>query len=90
MKEIDDVLRIARKVQPDLWCRTEQVARIIDPAAFDDDWIIDPPSAARLHEAKLKYMQAAAMSKAQDVLKVLGVNTETDWLAILQRLAEKS
>ena len=31
---------------------------------------------------------AAAMSKAHEILKYLGVNTDTDWLYILERLAD--
>ncbi len=88
MSAIDDTLRIAKEVQPDLWARTEQVARIIAPEAFDQDWVIHPPEAATLHAARLACMRATAMSKAQDVLKVLGVNTETDWFEILTRLAK--
>lgn len=90
MSGVDVTLRIAREVQPDLWARTEQVARIIDPAAFDDNWLIDPPEASRLHAARLAVMRSTAMSKAHEVLRVLGVNTETDWFEILTRLAMES
>jgi len=85
----DQIMRFAREVQPELWERTEAVARIIDPAAFADGWIIHPESAARLHALKLKVLQGNAMRKAQEVLAYLGVNTETDWYEILTRLAER-
>lgn len=87
MKSIEEMLRTAREVQPDLWARTEQVARIIAPEAFVDDWIIHPPEAEKTHRLKLELMRATAMRKPQDVLSVLGVNTETDWCAILGRMA---
>lgn len=89
MSTIDDMLRIAKEVQPDLWVRTEAVAKIIDPSAFMDDWIVEPPSAAKLHEARLAVLRGNAMRKAADVLTYLGVNTETDWHEILKRLAEE-
>ena len=89
MTAIDDALRIARDVQPDLWQRTEQVARIIAPEAFDNGWVVEPPEAAKLHAARLACMRSTAMSKAQDVLKVLGVNTDTDWCEILTRMAKE-
>ena len=85
---IDDMLRIAKQVQPNLWRRTEQVARIIDPSAFCDDWVCDNPDQQELHHLKLKYMQSNAMCRAQEVLKVLGVNTDTDWYEILTRMAK--
>ena len=86
---IDDMIRAAKEVQPDLWKRTEGVARIIDPGAFEDGWtIVEPASAARLHEKRLKLQQATAMRRAQEVLAYLGVNTEADWFAILNRLAK--
>jgi hypothetical protein len=87
--DVDKMLKIAREQRPDLWARTDAVARIIDPAAFADDWVIDPPEAARLHALKLALLRATARSKAQEVLKYLGVNTEHDWYDILTRMAER-
>ena len=86
---IDTTLRLAREVQPDLWKRTEAVARIIDPSAFASGWIISPASAAKLHAARLAYLRSNAMRRAQDVLEYLGVNTQTDWFTILRRLAQE-
>lgn len=86
---IDKTIRLARKVQPDLWDRTEGVARIIDPSAFADDWIIDPPSAAKLHALRLEVLRGNAMSKAHEILRYLGVNVDTDWYEILDRLAKE-
>ena len=86
-ESVEKMLRIAREVQPDLWKRTEAVARIIDPGAFADDWIIHPPEAATLHALRLGLMKANAMSRAQEVLRYLGVNTDYDWYEILTRLA---
>lgn len=87
---IDRMLRAAREAQPDLWARTESVARIIDPAAFVDGWVITPESASRLHESKLRFMRANAMTRAQAVLEYLGVNVQADWYAILTKLAEEA
>lgn len=86
---VEAVIRISRDLRPNLWLRTEQVARIIDPAAFADGWVIHPPEAAKLHGLKLQLMRATAMRKAQDVLEYLGVNTSTDWYEVLQRMAEE-
>src|SRR3990167_8479150 len=86
---VDEMLRIAKRTQPDLWRRTEGVARIIAPEAFEDGWTFaEPASAAKLHRLRLKVQQDVAMSKAHDVLTYLGVNTETDWYEILTQLAE--
>jgi len=90
MSVVDDTLRLAREAQPDLWTRTEAVARIIAPEAFEDDWIVHPPEYARLHALRLRVLRAHAMGKAQAVLAYLGVNTETDWYAILTRFAGES
>jgi hypothetical protein len=84
----DQIMRFARDARPDLYERMEAVARIIDPAAFANDWIIHPEEAARLHSLKLKVLQGNAMRKAQEVLEYLGVNTQTDWYEILSRLAK--
>lgn len=89
-KSGEDMLRVAREVQPELWERTEQIARIIAPEAFAEGWIIHPPEAAETHRLKLAVMRSNAMRKAQDVLAFLGVNTDTDWHEILTRLAEES
>lgn len=89
MRPIDDVLRAARELRPDLWARTEAVAKIIAPEAFMDDWVVEPESGARLLAAKLAYLRAVAMRKAQDILEYLGVNTEADWMEILSRIAEQ-
>jgi len=86
--DVDRMLRIAREQRPDLWARTEAVARIIDPSAFADDWLIDPPEAARLHRLKLEVLRGNAVRRAQEVLQYLGVNTECDWYDILTRLVE--
>lgn len=87
----EQVMRFAREVQPELWERTEQVARIIDPAAFAEGWVLisRDASAKRLHETRTKYMQSIALSKAQDVLKYLGVNADADWYAILSKMSEE-
>ncbi len=85
--EIDKMLAVARDVQPDLWQRTEEVAKILDPSAFFDNYQICPPEAERHFRIKQQYMKSVSMSKAQEVLRFLGVNTETDWYAILTRLA---
>jgi len=84
---VEQMLRAARDQRPDLWRRTEAVARIIDPSAFAEDWIIEPPAAARLHNLKLELLRANARRRAQEVLQYLGVNTEHDWYDILTRMA---
>ena len=73
---------VAEKVMKvaDMWVRTEDVARIIDPTAFAGDPTIHPA-------LKPKVLQA--MRKAQEVLAYLGVNTEADWYEIVTRLAER-
>jgi len=86
--DVDKMLKIAREQRPDLWARTEAVARIIDPSAFANDWRIDPPSAARLHALKLEVLRGNAIRRAQEVLQYLGVNTEHDWYDILTKLAQ--
>jgi len=87
--DLERALGLARELRPDLWARTEAVARIIDPSAFADDWVASPPEAARTHALKLKVLRGVATRRAQDVLEYLGVNTETDWGEVLARLAEE-
>lgn len=84
----EQVVRIAKDVQPALWERTEQVARIIDPSAFMDGWECSHDDSKRLLESRLKYKQAIAMQRAQEILHYLGVNTDADWMEILSRIAK--
>ena len=83
------IVRHAREVQPELWERTDAIARIIDPAAFAEGWTCHSGDSAKVLNARLKYHQSVALSKAQDVLRYLGVNTEADWYEILQRIAKE-
>ena len=84
---IDAMIKAAKESNPDLWNRTELVARIISPEAFVDA-ICHPEELQKLHLSRQKYMVSIAMSKAHDVLKALGVNTDTDWYDIMRRIAE--
>ncbi len=88
MKSITKLMKAAREAQPDLWERTDAIARIIDPAAFIDGWTIHPSDSATVLKSRLKYKQSVALCKAQEVLKYLGVNVDADWYEILKRLAE--
>ncbi len=83
--KINDVLRKARKMHPDLFERTELVARIIDLSAFAEGWVTDDKKSQRLMDLRLKYQQVVAMRKAHDVLTFLGVNTRVDWRKLLER-----
>lgn len=88
MSIVDTVMRHAREVQPDLWDRTEQIARIIDPAAFEEAWIV-PSEHEDLFRSRKNYERAIATSKAQAVLRFMGVNTDADWMEIMTRMASK-
>lgn len=79
----DTLYKIAKKKQPDLYKRTEGIARIIDPGVFTDGWIIHPEDTERLFHSRRKLEQCNALAKAQGVLKFLGVNTDTDWYDVL-------
>ncbi|MCY3677917.1 MAG: hypothetical protein OXH66_10060 [Gemmatimonadetes bacterium] len=85
---VAEVLSIARELRPDLYERTEAVARIIDPVAFADPWICSDPKDQKLTELRRDVMRANAFATAQKVLEYLGVNTSTDWLEILTRIAK--
>ena len=85
---IDAMIKAARESQPDLWNRTELVARIISPEAFVDA-VCFPKPLQRLHDSRQKHMTSIAMSTAQQVLRALGVNTEADWHDIIRRMASK-
>ena len=87
MTDIDKIIEIYAEQHPDVWKRTQEIARLIDPAAFSDARV-HPADAERLHRSRLRYMQAVATSRAQDILKYLGVNTDVDWLEILGKLAD--
>lgn len=90
MSPIEKTLRAAKKVQPDLWRRTQGIAKIIDPGAFAEGWVIHPEDVARVFKSRRKVEQANAMHKAQEVLKFLGVNTDTEWFEILKELAKET
>ena len=85
---MDEMLALARESNPDLWARVEGVAKIIDPGAFLTDHVIWPEENARTFEIRQQYMRACAMKTAHEILKYLGINTDTDWLYILERLGE--
>ena len=87
---IEEVLRIAKELRPNLYKRMEEVARIIDPSAFGGDWVVSDPAHQKLVDTRQQYMRAVAMSKAQDILRYLGVNTDTDWYEILTQLAKEA
>lgn len=88
MSDIDLALKFDKEARPNYYARCEAIARIIDPAAFLDDWVIEPPEAAELHRLKLDIMRAHAFKTASEVLKYLGVMSAPDWLDILTKLAE--
>lgn len=89
MSDIDAVLKIDKSLRPNLYARTEAIARIIDPAAFMADWVCEPASAAKLLRLRLAVQRGNAMAKAHEVLKYLGVNSEPDWFDILDQLAKE-
>lgn len=82
---IDRTIAAARLAQPALWDRTDRIARIIDPGAFCAGTVFPKESQAAFN-ARLKYQQACAMRKAQEVLQALGVNTDADWYVILSEM----
>lgn len=83
-----EMLTLARESNPDLWARVEGVAKIIDPAAFATDHVIWPEENARAFKLRQDYMRAVAMNKAHEALRYLGINTDTDWLYILERIGD--
>ena len=83
---MSEMLALARESNPDLWERIDGVARIIDPGAFAEGYVVWPEENARTFEARQKYMRAVARHKAHEVLSYLGINTDTDWLYILERM----
>lgn len=90
MLRVDTEIQLAREKRPDLWKRTEQVARIIDPGAFEDgETLVTPASARKLYRTRLAYQQAIALQRAHEVLTFLGVNTATEWMDILMQLPER-
>lgn len=82
----DRLLELARQSQPELWGLIDGIARIVDPGAFPSDYALTSSEAAQRFEQRTRYAQAAAMSKAHDILRHLGIPAETDWLDILERL----
>lgn len=86
---VDQALRIARKLRPNLYERTVEVAKIIDPVAFGTPWTCSDPKQQKLEDTRRSLQQANAMATAQQVLKYLGVNTELDWYTILTEMAKE-
>jgi len=87
MSDIDEVVRIDREIRPDIYKKADGVARIIDPAAFQDNWTIHPKDHERIFKSRLKYQRAVAISKAHEILRYLGLSEAVDWGEILSRLA---
>ena len=83
----DEIIRAANIIHPELMERTEQVAKIVDPGSFAEGWVIPYGEGEELFNARRDYMQAIARCRAQDILMFLGVNTDVDWAAILERMA---
>ena len=89
MSDIERVLKIDRELRPNLYARTEDIARIIDPGAFVmllEGYSTVPSPLAITHQV---YGQAVAYQKAAAVLEYLGVNTRADWWAIMTRLSTR-
>jgi len=83
---IEDLLARAKARYPDLWQRTEAIARIIDPGAFAEGAILTDEEGHDLFEARRRYMQAVAFNRAHEVLAYLGLNEPVDWLQLLSEL----
>lgn len=89
MSDIQRVLDIDRRLRPEQYAKADAIARIIDPGAFAE-WYDGVGPDAKLVDfgVRQKYMQSAAMTKAFDVLKVLGLEPEEfDWAPVLTELA---
>ena len=87
MSSVDELLAKAREQNPDLWKRTDDIARIIDPGAFLEGPVTtEPPELADNIRSKLAYQRAVAEHKAHEILKYLGVNMDVDWFSLLDAI----
>ena len=82
---IDEVVRKARELDPELWAKVDAIARIIDPSAFSE-WYdgITPVEP----DARVRYMRSVAENKAWRILQLLGIAPESyDWPRLFDALA---
>ena len=62
-KSIDEMIEKAKELHPDLYSRAESIAKIIDPAAFLDGWIVTNKETQELTKTRNKYNQSVAFHK---------------------------
>lgn len=86
---IEKIVEIDRRLRPEVYEKCDAIARIINPAAFADNWTVQPEEHAALVSARLSYQRAVALSQAHEILKYLGLSSAVDWGEILTRLAER-
>lgn len=87
MSDIDRIIEIDKSLRPNYWAHSENIARIIAPEAFIDDYVIEPPEARATVEARLQLLQYAAIRKAHDIMVYFGIDCDADWTAIFTQLA---
>ena len=84
---------IGRHSLPDLWDRTETVARLVCPGAFPSPGtqvVVHPKEIAEMFARKQKLLQAQAVMTAHQVLNYLGVNIDIDQYDLLGHMAENN
>ena len=88
MTEIEKIMTQYKEKYPELWERTELIARIIHPDAWSK-WNCAGEYHQKLSDARLKYMRSAARVKAQEILCAMGINTDVDWVYLLTEQAKR-
>lgn len=87
---VDEMIRIARELDPPTWEKVDALARIIDPGAFTDAVRADGTLLSEgddLTALRLRSLRANAEGKAWQILQHLGiVPREFDWLPVFARL----
>lgn len=88
MSAIDEAMRLYRERHPDAFARADVIARIIDPAAYSA-WTASDGRTQELMNLRQDYMRSVALNKACEILRVLGVNMDCDWMDVLTKLCKE-
>lgn len=85
---MEQAVRIARALEPELWSKVDHVAEMIDPAAFAEwSWLSSVPGKQESLLTQAKYKQSAARHRAFEIMQYLGIAPKTtNWTAIFERM----
>lgn len=80
----------ARQLDPELWEKVDEIAKIIDPSAFVDWSTVGGTFDREKLEIRTKYYQSIAQHKAYQILQRLGIAPEQyNWVRLFEAMEEE-